>query len=66
MYDLCFNEYVFGDVWVTEAKNKDTGREMLKLIITEYEQVLLWGKSVQKKYQVRLKGGLGSYITPEI
>ena len=32
-----------GRGWVTEAKNKDMGKDMLKFIITEVKQVLMWG-----------------------
>ena len=57
----------YGEVWVTEAKNKDTGKEMLKLItcITEDKQGLLWGKSRPKKKKTGrcLRGfGLQLYV----
>ena len=40
-------ERVYGEGWVTEAKNKDTGK-ILKLIMTEDKQGLVWGKSRPK------------------
>ena len=42
-------ERVYGEGSVTEAKkNKDTGKEMSRLISTEDKQGLVWGKSRPK------------------
>ena len=60
----------YGEVWVTEEKNKDTREEMLKLItcITEGIRVLLLGKS-RTKILGGVYGGLdlcvSGYIAPE-
>ena len=40
---------MLGGGGVTETKNEDTGKEMLKLSITEDKQGLVWGYLVKTK-----------------
>ena len=49
---------------MTEAKHKDTGKEMLTLIITEGKQGSVWGKS-RPKIPDGVKKGLVTYIKTE-
>ena len=53
----------YGEGWVTETKTKDTGKDILKLIITEDKPGLVLGRS-----RPNILGGVwgrGTYFTPE-
>ena len=49
-------ERVYEELWVTEAKNKDAGKELLQIIITDDKQELAWSYSQDQKYWVGFKG----------
>ena len=59
-------ERVYGEGWVTEAKNKNMYRvgDVEVDYITEDNQGLVWGLSIPKNTGLGLRRGI-TYITPE-
>ena len=51
-----------GEGWVTEAKYKDTGKELLRLIITK-DKYGWFGVSQVRKNWIGFKGGGGGYVS---
>ena len=57
-------ERLYWEGWVTDAKNNDTGKKMLKLIITE-RQIRVGVGLVKIKTTVRVVRMEVAYATPE-